>query len=605
MDFDGDWIDKRDESGYGYGGSVEAGLESSLVIDKTKNALSRQADKTKQVLTNQAKKTKVVLSRQADKIVQSADKHETFINKVTYSVGVLAFGLFFFLLGARPQDIPYMYCMFFITVIPLRWVYYRSRKWHYFLLDFCYYANMIFMVMLLGYPQCEKLFMVSFAFAEGPLAWAIIVWRCSLVFSSLDKIISVLIHLLPGTVFFIMRWWEPLVSDDLRTETLGRHGAWPVIDEQSIWLWLFIVPLAVYCIWQALYLLIVEVMRKQRFLDDPEILTSYRQVATMALTVPIFKSYKLHCTFQFFKVAAAIWNGGSFLFEVMPKQVKAKEQKRAGGVVGQAAQATKPRDMKLQLLQKDATMTSDASRPVARRTPFGPINNSLLHRQVNLVVDVGSGAAAGDENRVQAALGGLPERTYSYDDEESPEAPCSAKADRERTVDPAAGKGGNYGGGDTDEQGGNDPPALRTSEECVDGSSTLGQEETLNAAPLQLQFHKTRNVEDTDGSSCIPGSCPTYRRKGSCTPATGPAAGVAAMTQSGPMACARLAMSRSSRFPVQDVESSEPEEQWCYDHAFLFWIWSPPSLRSYGVVFPCRRAQTAVRGGEAAGVKLC
>lgn len=33
---------------------------------------------------------------------------------------------------------------------------------------------------------------------QGPLAWALIVWRCSLVFSSVDKIVSVLIHLLPG-----------------------------------------------------------------------------------------------------------------------------------------------------------------------------------------------------------------------------------------------------------------------------------------------------------------------------------------------------------------------------------------------------------------------
>ncbi|PRQ56686.1 hypothetical protein RchiOBHm_Chr1g0340041 [Rosa chinensis] len=33
---------------------------------------------------------------------------------------------------------------------------------------------------------------------QGPLAWALIVWRCSLVFSSLDKLVSVLIHLLPG-----------------------------------------------------------------------------------------------------------------------------------------------------------------------------------------------------------------------------------------------------------------------------------------------------------------------------------------------------------------------------------------------------------------------
>lgn len=34
------------------------------------------------------------------------------------------------------------------------------------------------------------------------MAWALIVWRCSLVFSSVDKIVSVLIHLLPGETFF-------------------------------------------------------------------------------------------------------------------------------------------------------------------------------------------------------------------------------------------------------------------------------------------------------------------------------------------------------------------------------------------------------------------
>ncbi|XP_024166534.1 glycerophosphocholine acyltransferase 1-like isoform X2 [Rosa chinensis] len=68
--------------------------------------------------------------------------------------------------------------------------------------DFCYYANTIFLVDLLLYPRNEKFFMVCFSFAEGPLAWALIVWRCSLVFSSLEKLVSVLIHLLPGLVFF-------------------------------------------------------------------------------------------------------------------------------------------------------------------------------------------------------------------------------------------------------------------------------------------------------------------------------------------------------------------------------------------------------------------
>lgn len=51
-------------------------------------------------------------------------------------------------------------------------------------------------------------------------------------------------------------------------------------------------------------------------------------VATMALTVPIFLSYKLHVIFQILKVSATVWYGGSFLLEVMPRQVILKEKKK-------------------------------------------------------------------------------------------------------------------------------------------------------------------------------------------------------------------------------------------------------------------------------------
>lgn len=49
-------------------------------------------------------------------------------------------------------------------------------------------------------------------------------------------------------------------------------------------------------------------------------------VATMALTVPIFLSYEISVVFQILKVSAAVWNGGSFLLDVMPRQVILKEK---------------------------------------------------------------------------------------------------------------------------------------------------------------------------------------------------------------------------------------------------------------------------------------
>lgn len=311
-------------------------------------------------------RSKEVLSKQAVKIAKRAEEHESFINKVTHLLSVLGFGGFCFLLGARPQDIPLVYCFFYVVFVPLRWIYYRSKKWHYYLLDFCYYANTIFLVDLLYYPKNEKLFLICFSFAEGPLAWALIVWRCSLVFSSFDKIVSVLIHLLPGLVFFTIRWWNPATLEAMRPEGDAERVMWPYVEDKSyLWTWLFLVPLVVYTLWQVLYFLIVNVLRRQRLLRDPEVMTSYRElskkaqkannlwwrlsgllgdqnrllmfiilqgmftVATTALTVPIFLSYELSVVFQILKVSASVWNGASFLLEVMPRQVILKEKKKS------------------------------------------------------------------------------------------------------------------------------------------------------------------------------------------------------------------------------------------------------------------------------------
>ncbi|KAL8189074.1 hypothetical protein R6Q57_029335 [Mikania cordata] len=328
------------------------------------NVKQRLKDRSRKV-SQTKEKTKEILSKQAVKIAKQAEEHESCITKVTHFLGVFAFGAFCFILGARPQDIRYVYCLFYIVFVPLRWIYYRYKKWHYYLLDFCYYANTIFLIMLLLYPKNEKLFMVCFSFAEGPLAWALIVWRCSLVFSSVDKLVSVLIHLLPGVVFFTIRWWDPAFFEAMHPEGTARRASWPYVGSKSfLWQWLFVVPFIAYSLWQALYFLIVNVLRRQRLLRDPEVMTSYRElskkaqkannlwwrlsgllgdqnrlfmyillqavftVATTALTVPIFLSYELHLAFQMLKVSATVWNGGSFLLEVMPRQVVLKEKRK-------------------------------------------------------------------------------------------------------------------------------------------------------------------------------------------------------------------------------------------------------------------------------------
>ncbi|KAL0345057.1 UNVERIFIED_CONTAM: Glycerophosphocholine acyltransferase 1 [Sesamum radiatum] len=321
-------MEMEDSNGEAYGNKVKLRLKDP----------SKKVAQTKEMLSKQAVQTKEMLSKQAIKIAKQAEEHERFINKVTHLLGVLGFGGFCFILGARPQDVRYLYCLFYVIFVPLRWIYYRYKKWHYYLLLFFHTETNV--PWEKGSPFYDALSLLS-TFASAS-------WQVKI-----------------GLVFFTIRWWDPVFFEAMHPEGTAHRASWPYVEGKSyLWTWLFFVPLAAYCVWQLLYFLIVDVLRRQRLLRDPEVMTSYRElskkaqkanniwwrlsgllgdqnrlfmyillqamftVATTALTVPIFLSYELHVTFQVLKVSASVWNGGNFLLEVMPRQVILKEKKK-------------------------------------------------------------------------------------------------------------------------------------------------------------------------------------------------------------------------------------------------------------------------------------
>jgi len=50
--------------------------------------------------------------------------------------------------------------------------------------------------------------------AWQPLAWAVVAWRNSLVFHSLDRVTSVLIHFLPALYMYTVRWYGAGADND-------------------------------------------------------------------------------------------------------------------------------------------------------------------------------------------------------------------------------------------------------------------------------------------------------------------------------------------------------------------------------------------------------
>ena len=120
-----------------------------------------------------------------------------------------------------------------LPLLSLRCYLYRQYKWHYFLLDFCYFVNGLgFLVVLRHASQapshstcvCHALrhadrsplsrspaaWQTLFISSSGPVLLAIVAWRNSLVFHSLDKVTSVYIHLFPA----LLAWSrQPCTTD--------------------------------------------------------------------------------------------------------------------------------------------------------------------------------------------------------------------------------------------------------------------------------------------------------------------------------------------------------------------------------------------------------
>jgi hypothetical protein len=163
------------------------------------------------------------------------------------------------------------------------------RKWGFFLIDFCYFANAATWVLtftrLVKFPSSkarhlspleDHLFVVIFCLNMGPLLMANLPWRVSLVFHSPDKMSSEFIHTVAPLCCFAHRWWglgEPQKSGILLALLRWEGGA------VGSALQLLLRPFLAYLLWQALYVFVTECICRG-VMDDPRFDTSLRHQAS-------------------------------------------------------------------------------------------------------------------------------------------------------------------------------------------------------------------------------------------------------------------------------------------------------------------------------------
>lgn len=238
--------------------------------------------------------------------------------------------------------LPYYYAVSAPLLIGLRIGLYIKYKWQYFLIDFCYFGNTLLCIFLWATPWLPEFFLVLFGLAHGPLAWATVLFRNSLVFHNTDKMTSVYIHVLPLFVTYGIRWYPDRLSQHWYTAFVSTFSE----DVTYMFIWLVAVSFASFMFHMLLYLVVVYAVCR----PDKSYLNSYRYLSSrggwilamlsvcgqrhkflmyslfncfycilsLLFTVVCYKYFVVDCIYLAFIVLVVAWNGAAFYIDVFP-----------------------------------------------------------------------------------------------------------------------------------------------------------------------------------------------------------------------------------------------------------------------------------------------
>ena len=185
--------------------------------------------------------------------------------KVSFISAVLNVFISGYLIGAAPQYFYWWYTIQIMYFMPIRAYTYHRKGHHYFLADLCYFVNVLCLLTIWAFPRSKRLLISAYCLAYGNNAIAIVMWRNSLVFHSMDKVVSLFIHVMPPVTLHCM---VHLTKDDYLLERFPavhtiKYSLKGTREHYSLWQML-VWASAPYAVWQLSYHFFITVRRKEK-----------------------------------------------------------------------------------------------------------------------------------------------------------------------------------------------------------------------------------------------------------------------------------------------------------------------------------------------------
>jgi hypothetical protein len=245
--------------------AVKLAYKTTLKMKDLKSKVSTSIKSEREFITKQFIKRKKVIER-----YMNHAPLVRFMDKVFFIFGVLLVIITTFLLGRRPNDIYYTYhVIVIISLVAIRLINYRIKKWHYYLFDFCYFANALIVYFLMIDPKNDILFKVFFVYANGPFGLAIPAFKNSMIFHKIDNLTSIAIHIIPLATSWNLRWTTLAYEKTLKEE--DRYFLTLPEDDQNLdfnfFNKMFLIPFALYLLWALLYYVKVFIVSSKKIAD--------------------------------------------------------------------------------------------------------------------------------------------------------------------------------------------------------------------------------------------------------------------------------------------------------------------------------------------------
>lgn len=146
-------------------------------------------DKQKERFIQQKKNLLIKFKRriQSAKNFTETEDFMKWFDRIAFNAGVAAFGGFAYIMGRMPDRGFYIFYSILVTLlVSVRFLNYLQKRWHYFLLDFCYLAGLIIIIFVTIGSKNDYLYRISFMYANGALAVATAAFSNKLIFHKFD-----------------------------------------------------------------------------------------------------------------------------------------------------------------------------------------------------------------------------------------------------------------------------------------------------------------------------------------------------------------------------------------------------------------------------------